>query len=364
MSTENTVKITFELSQRGQKDSLLKGGNGKTEQSIYVALTPELLERANVNPDGSAYIVVGGQWHTVPTTEQLLGEDADSVKDKKKEEAAKKRLIVEKSLNIPIETFFDYRLATIIDDEALKTAIVDKMKLDTPYQYRYQLEPTDLESFAERAEAMVPEVRRGYWRYVAENCHNSDVSEAMVQAIKTRCDVPEYVETVQKRHDQLVTYARKKAAYEEYENSERSEWIALHGSDDLKTMAALGLNDYYSLYEEERAKLRLQRFVEIVREFDDQSAPVCMAKIDYDRRHFSYTVRRPTRDQLAKLKFARELDGEACFWAHKYVWIAIHTDAVDTKKDWDGKLIPHLFIWRVGDNPDYIDRREDEDQDD
>jgi len=88
-----------------------------------------------------------------------------------------------------------------------------------------------------------------------------------------------------------------------------------------------------------------------------------MSKDDDDRKWFTYILERPTLDQLAKLKFARALDSNACFWVQKYVWIAIRTDAVDTKKNRNGKLIPYLFLWRVGDNPNYIDRSEYQDDD-
>jgi len=51
------INVVYFLSQVGQRAHLLAGGDGKDRQVIQVDVTPDLLERAEIHSDGSAWIL-------------------------------------------------------------------------------------------------------------------------------------------------------------------------------------------------------------------------------------------------------------------------------------------------------------------
>lgn len=55
-----TAKIEYLLSEEGRKKSLLAGGDGKEVQMVVTDITPELLELARVNADGTVILKLTG----------------------------------------------------------------------------------------------------------------------------------------------------------------------------------------------------------------------------------------------------------------------------------------------------------------
>lgn len=56
---KNKCFILYLLSEEGQKESLLTGGNGKTVQIIETDITREILDLGNVDFDGNAFVTIG-----------------------------------------------------------------------------------------------------------------------------------------------------------------------------------------------------------------------------------------------------------------------------------------------------------------
>ena len=52
MNTEKTIQIFYGLTEAGQKQSILTGGNGKRYQSVSAPLSPEILNWTTLDPDG------------------------------------------------------------------------------------------------------------------------------------------------------------------------------------------------------------------------------------------------------------------------------------------------------------------------
>ena len=53
---ERKVEIRYLLSEKGRKESLLAGGDGKHRQTVYTDITPDALRLARVDEEGNVLI--------------------------------------------------------------------------------------------------------------------------------------------------------------------------------------------------------------------------------------------------------------------------------------------------------------------
>lgn len=72
--------VLYLLSEDGQKESLLAGGNGKVVQMVEADITRELLDLGNVDFDGNAFITIGFSNYTYQDYKK--NKKLDSIKGK------------------------------------------------------------------------------------------------------------------------------------------------------------------------------------------------------------------------------------------------------------------------------------------
>ena len=213
------VKITYQLSEKGRKASLLAGWDGKQEQIIEADITPELLERASIFNDGSARLGIANVFDSAKI--EGVVDFTNYHPDMNADQYAVHKPRIHKKM---AQVYFDEPqtsgslLAFVRDKEAVMAARVAEL------------------------EELLPERITLWEKAVAEH---KQKAEAAAQAERER-------------------EARQKAEQERLKN-EKADWIATHGSDYLQRAAALGY-DCQRKYVTERAEHELPGFAV---DFDD-----------------------------------------------------------------------------------------------
>ncbi|MDQ7789586.1 MAG: hypothetical protein RDU41_05965 [Clostridia bacterium] len=70
-----TATITYLLSEAGRKASILAGGDGQEKQAMETPVTPELLELAYVQQDGSVYLNIATETYTKSSIQEIKVEN-------------------------------------------------------------------------------------------------------------------------------------------------------------------------------------------------------------------------------------------------------------------------------------------------
>lgn len=205
------AKIFYLLSEAGRKDSLLKGGDGKELQVIETEATPEIIELAQVLPDGQIWLPVGcgiERWSGKPNSDYPI---------------------------------MNYKLYTGYYEKPHLTAETKLTLFDTvqTVEKLIEWEKNRLANVERSKQELQDKLQAAIAKYEEEQAKREAARKA--------------------REEELKEIERKREAEKEAREKERAEWIKQYGSDYLKDCLELGVSANLE-YVVERAAMEFPGF--------------------------------------------------------------------------------------------------------
>lgn len=207
------IAIMYSLSVAGQRASLLEDGNGRAQQVILLDPTPELLDTASIDKNGTA---------TIDATDTIGWiVDAESG-DARRERYGTPR--IDFALDAPATTWEEIESARSVAIEARR--IEELARLPDLREKAARVESERLETVMRRAAEDAADMR------LAEEYVAGDASVTMIGYSLRRGS--RSVATSALPADFHAAVAAEKARREESAAKADLEWISAHGSDRLK----------------------------------------------------------------------------------------------------------------------------------
>lgn len=202
--SEKMCKVVYLLNEKGRKESLLSGGDGKKIQILYAPITNELLELAEVDKDGNAVVKIGFKgdisreyWHGVKkstkiSTQGVFGTNLHEpiIMDIEEIKEFNKLQSVESLLEFEKNRVSEYNKSLVLNEEKIKPLLLE---------------------FEEKKDI-----------YEKEELRKQELQE--------------------KRKQEWQEKERLKALQKEEDKKEDEHWIKTKGSDYLKQCLNLGYN--------------------------------------------------------------------------------------------------------------------------